>query len=199
MKKWILAVLMGLFLAACANEDAKSSSTDSAFKPYSEADRIELKSVLGQTAVLQRTKNGFKLADSDKILMLDIFGTYCAPCQKEAPHLMDYQLKNSDDFMLIGLIHFEKISDEQIVEKFAKKYNAYYFIANSEENPRLVEQILRDIDYKPALSIPFKVVLKNGEYQVLTDTLGSKTDNKFYLGEVSADIIAKDVAKIKSH
>ena len=119
-----------LFLAAflafsgCSdNEDGTQTSlstqTNSAYKT---GDEITLKSIIGSNATLVRTENGFKLKDSNKILMLDIFGTYCAPCQKEAPHLMDFQLKNADKFMLIGLIHFEDVSDEYVLENFSKKY-----------------------------------------------------------------------------
>lgn len=184
-----------MILTGCSQSDV---SSEPSFKPYKVGDEIELTSVVGAKATLVRSEHGFKLKGSDKIVMIDIFGTYCVPCQKEAPHLMDYQLKNSEDFMLIGLIHFEKISDKDVVENFSKKYNAYYFIANSDENARIVDQILKDIDYKHALQIPFKVVFKNGVYQILTDTLEGKQGNKFYLGSISTDVISKDISRIKS-
>ncbi|QQF51522.1 TlpA family protein disulfide reductase [Campylobacter fetus subsp. venerealis] len=196
MKKLTLILtFLTLFLVGCS---AQKEEEITSFTPYKTGDEIELTSVIGSKTTLVRTQNGFKLKDSDKIVMIDIFGTYCVPCQKEAPHLMDYQLKNSDDFMIIGLIYFENIDDKGIVENFSKKYNAYYFISNSKENPRIVDQILHDIDYKRALQIPFKVVLKNGVYQTLSDTLGDSKTNKFYLGEVSTAVISKDVNRIKS-
>lgn len=185
-----------LALSGCSNEQSNTTQLTQS-NSYKTGDEIELTSIIGSKATIVRTENGFKLKDSDKILMIDIFGTYCAPCQKEAPHLMDFQLKNADKFMIIGLIHFEDVNDEYVLENFSKKYNAYYFIANSKENSKIIDQILNDINYNRALSIPFKVVLKNGKYQSLSDNLNDTVvGNKFYLGEVSTNIISQDIDKI---
>ena len=168
-------IFLGIFTFFLACENSEQSTLHSSpQRVFKENEIIELKSISQASIKLIRTPRGFKLANSDKIIMFDIFGTYCAPCKKEAPHLMDYQLKNQDKFMIIGLIHFEKISDEAIIENFAKKYNAYYFISNSSQNADIIAQILRDIEYKNALEIPFKVVLKDGVYQMLSDNLGER-------------------------
>ena len=83
------------------------------------------------------------------------------------------------------------------LENFSKKYNAYYFISNSKENSKIIDQALNDISYNRALSIPFKVVLKDGKCQNLSDNLGgTTTQNKFYLGEVSTNTISQDIDKI---
>lgn len=201
MKILNLAIILGIFTIffGCENNE-KSENLTKAKRIYKDNEILELKSIAGASIKLIRTPKGFKLANSDKIVMFDIFGTYCAPCKKEAPHLMDYQLKNQENFMIIGLIHFEKISDQEIIENFAKKYNAYYFISNSAQNADIIAQILRDIEYKNALEIPFKVVLKNGVYQMLSDNLGERGGKKalYYLGEVSTDIIAKDIEGLKA-
>ncbi|WP_096027313.1 thioredoxin [Campylobacter lanienae] len=195
--KFIALFLIALFALNGCNQDKTTQTQIEQSNYYKTGDEIELTSIIGTKATIIRTENGFKFKDSDKILMLDIFGTYCAPCQKEAPHLMDFQLKNADKFMIIGLIHFEDVSDEYVLENFSKKYNAYYFIANSKENSKIIDQILNDISYNRALSIPFKVVLKDGIYQSLSDNIdGTAVGNKFYLGEVSTNTISQDIDKI---
>ena len=195
--KFIALFLMALFAPNECNQDKTTQTPIEQSNYYKTGDEIELTSIIGTKATIIRTETGSTLKDSDKILMLDIFGTYCAPCQKEAPHLMDFQLKNADKFMIIGLIHFEDVSDEYVLENFSKKYNAYYFIANSKENSKIIDQILNDISYNRALSIPFKVVLKDGIYQSLSDNInGTTVGNKFYLGEVSTSTISQDIDKI---
>ena len=200
MKKLLLVLLcaFALVFLGCSKNESESYSLGE-YAPFKDGEEISLKSVSGASVSLVRTDKGFVLKGSDKIVMLDIFGTFCAPCKSEAPHLMDYQL-NHDDFMLIGLITFEQISDKDVIEKFIKPFNAYYFIANEgEKNERLISQILADIDYDSALSLPFKVVLKGGKYELLSDNLGERGGKEalYYLGAVSSELVAKDLEKIR--
>lgn len=197
MKKLIslIAVMTSLLFLGCGSE---SSSVPLVKETYKEGDKVEIKSVAGAKITLLRKNGGFVLEDDEsKIILIDIFGTFCVPCQEEAPSLMDFQLQNSDDIMLIGLNYFEEVSDEYVVENFAAKYNAYYFITNSPKNKKIVETIVQDIAYKGTLQVPFKVVLKEGKYQKLTDIYTpSNLENKFYIGKVGLDIIQKDIDKL---
>ena len=200
MKKLLLVLLcaFALVFLGCDKNESESYSLGE-YAPFKDGEEISLKSVSGASVSLVRTDKGFVLKNSDKIVMLDIFGTFCAPCKAEAPHLMDYQL-NHDDFMLIGLITFEQISDKDVIEKFIKPFNAYYFIANEgEKNERLISQVLADIGYDSALSLPFKVVLKGGKYELLSDNLGERGGKEalYYLGAVSSELVAKDLEKIR--
>ena len=200
MKKLLLILLcaFALVFLGCSKNESESYSLGE-YAPFKDGEEISLKSVSGASVSLVRTAKGFVLKGSDKIVMLDIFGTFCEPCKAEAPHLMDYQL-NHDDFMLIGLITFEQISDKDVIEKFIKPFNAYYFIANEgEKNERLISQVLADIDYDSALSLPFKVVLKGGKYELLSDNLGERGGKEalYYLGAVSSELVAKDLEKIR--
>jgi len=183
------------FFIGCDSSTPKASP--SIVEPFKDGDKVELKSVSGAKITLLRKNGGFVIEDDEeKILMFDIFGTFCAPCQEEAPSLMDFQLQNSDNVMLIGLNFFEEVSDEYVVENFAAKYNAYYFISNAASNKRLVETILRDIQYKATLQVPFKVVLKKGVYQNVRDIYTNLPDNKFYIGKVGLDVIQRDIDRI---
>ena len=200
MKKLLLILLcaFALVFLGCDKNESESYSLGE-YAPFKDGEEISLKSVSGASVSSVRTAKGFVLKGSDKIVMLDIFGTFCAPCKAEAPHLMDYQL-NHDDFMLIGLITFEQISDKDVIEKFIKPFNAYYFIANEgEKNERLISQVLADIGYDSALSLPFKVVLKGGKYELLSDNLGERGGKEalYYLGAVSSELVAKDLEKIR--
>ena len=196
MKKFIrlIMITISLLFLGCGSE---TSSAPVVKEAYKDGDKVELKSVSGAKLTLLRKNGGFVIEDDEaKVVLIDIFGTFCVPCQEEAPSLMDFQLQNSDDVMLLGLNFFEEVSDEYVVENFAAKYNAYYFITNSPKNKKLVETIVQDIQYKGTLQVPFKVVLKAGKYQNVTDVYGSNPENKFYIGKVDLDIIQKDIDKL---
>lgn len=198
MKKILFLSIVALtfFFVGCTQESKPESI--SVKETYKEGEKVELKSVSGAKLTLLRKKNGFVIeGNEEKIILIDIFGTFCAPCQEEAPSLMDFQLQNSEDVFLLGLNHLEEVSDEYVVENFAAKYNAYYFISNSPLNKKIVATILQDISYKSALQVPFKVVLKEGMFQNVKDIYGGNPENKFYIGKVPLDVIQKDIDSFK--
>jgi len=194
MRYWkvLIALLLVFAFVGCGVEEGSAS------KPmYKDGDRIVLKSVMGSEIVLLRKNGGFVLeGDESKILILDIFGTFCVPCQKEAANLMDFQLKNDKDALLIAFTYLESVTDKYVIDNFATKFNAYYFIVNSPDNDKIVNTVTDDIEYRQAVQVPFKVVLKDGIYQNITDVHNGSLDNKFYIGEIATEVIEKDIKKI---
>lgn len=186
-----------LFFSGC---DSKSQEDTPLTKEYTTQEQsaymIEDIST-GAKFTLKRVNGGFVLeGHEDKVVMFDMYATYCPPCQKEAPHLTDLQVKYSKDFIIIALNTFEDVPDKYVDDEFRFTYGAYYFISNSKHNKIIIDTVLKDIAYKPAMQIPFKVVLKNGKYQKITDIYGGNPNNKFYLGAVDSGVIEKDLKKI---
>ncbi|MDR0666431.1 MAG: TlpA family protein disulfide reductase [Campylobacteraceae bacterium] len=159
---------------------------------------VELTSVQGAKITIKRVEGGLvQEGKEDNVLIFDIFGTFCEPCKKEAPALMNLQLKYISNMTLIGLSYFEDVNEKYIIENFAKPYNAHYFIAkNSPANKALADTITEDIKYKSLISLPFKVVLKNGKYRNITDIWENKTDNKYYIGAIDTAVVEKDLERI---
>ncbi|MDR0666884.1 MAG: TlpA family protein disulfide reductase [Campylobacteraceae bacterium] len=191
-----MLVMIISLLFGCGEKADKLSDANSSYKI---GDKIVIKSVTNTTVTIVRENSGFKIENSDKILIFDIFGTYCQPCITEAPQLTDFQLKYKDDVLLIGLIYGENVSDKYILENFSKPMDIRHFISNSPENRRIVNNILKDINYPYELAIPFKVVLKNGIYQELTNVFGiTHENNKFYIGKTDMLTLQKDIIKSRS-
>ncbi|MGG7047726.1 MULTISPECIES: TlpA family protein disulfide reductase [unclassified Campylobacter] len=197
MRKFLLTFFALLFIAGCG-DDGKQTVGRVKFEPFKTGEEIALKSVNGKPVTLIRKEKGFVIkGDEGKVLMLDIFGTFCPPCQKEAHEIMQYQLDNIENFMIIGLTHFENVTDEYVVSDFMQKYNAFYYITNDQKiNDRLAEQIVLDIGYQREIALPFKVVLKNGEYQNLTDVDSGAFGVKYYLGGIKMPNMKSDLQKI---
>ncbi|MCR4941733.1 MAG: TlpA family protein disulfide reductase [Campylobacter sp.] len=191
MKKFLVFFISILFIFGC-NENVKQA------QGFKNGEEIELESVFGKKIALVYKNGGFVLKnDEKKVLMIDIFGTFCQPCQSEAPNIMDYQIQNKDKFMLIALTHYEDTTNEQIQQNFSQKYNAFYFISNDQnKNSRIINQIVHDIGYKDEVALPFKVVLKNSKYQNLTDVDSDIFGVKYYLGGVNITRMREDLDKI---
>lgn len=202
MKKTIRAIFAALvcaiFLAGCGEDE--TAKAPAKIEGYKTGEEIALKSVFGKDLTLKRVEGGFVIkGDEDKILMFDIFGTFCPPCQKEAPDLTKFQIDNLNDFTIVALTHFENVTNEYVVENFAQKYNAFYFISNDAKiNDRLAAQILEDIKYERLESVPIKMVLKGGVYQELTDVDSGKPGVKYYYGGIRLDAMTKDYERIKN-
>ena len=202
MKKTIKAIFAALacaiLLAGCGEDETAKAPVK--IEGYKTGEEIALKSVFGKDLTLKRVDGGFVIkGEEDKILMFDIFGTFCPPCQKEAPDLTKFQIDNLNDFTIVALTHFENVTNEYVVENFAQKYNAFYFISNDAKiNDRLAAQILEDIKYERLESVPIKMVLKGGVYQELTDVDSGKFGVKYYLGGINLDAMTKDYERIKN-
>ncbi len=196
MRNWkvFISFALVLFFIGCSGGD------EGTFEKvvYKDGDRLELTSVAGSKIILLRKNGGFvEEGNEGRILILDIFGTFCVPCQEEAANLMDFQLRNDKDILLVGFTFLEEVTDEYVLENFSKKFNAYYFIVNSPANEKMVNTITADIKYKQSVQVPFKVVLKDAKYQKVTDVYNGDPENMFYIGKIETDVIEKDIEKIK--
>ncbi|ENR0323500.1 redoxin domain-containing protein [Campylobacter upsaliensis] len=187
------AFLIAFLFMACASEDVKNELD---FKEFALGEKVLLRSVNGGEKTFLRKEKGFVIeGEEDKILMFDFFGTFCQPCKEEALELSKLWQNNSKHFVIIGLSHFEEVSDEEVL-KFAKDYNAFYFLSNSKEKDRLIAQILKDISYQNMEQLPFKVVLKDGVYQNVSDFWNKGKKVQFYLGKVPSELIQEDINTI---
>ncbi|WP_069637220.1 redoxin family protein [Campylobacter pinnipediorum] len=197
MKKGLLFLIMAIFFIGCSEDKVDNIS---GFKEFKDSEEVVLKGVNGQNKVLVRKNGGFVVkGEENKVVVLDIFGTFCPPCQEEAPGIAKYQLDNQKDFLIIGLTHFENVTDEYVVSDFIQKYNAFYFITNDQSvNDRIAEQVVKDIGYQHEIALPFKVILKNGYYQLVTDNNTGKFGVKYYLGGIKMSRMQSDIERINS-
>jgi thiol-disulfide isomerase/thioredoxin len=70
----------------------------------------------------------FKLSDfKDKVVVLDLWATWCGPCRLEVPHLVELQKEyGAKGVEVIGLTTEDPNSDEEKVRAFAKEFNINY-------------------------------------------------------------------------
>jgi thiol-disulfide isomerase/thioredoxin len=80
-----------------------------------------------------------KLADySGKVLVLDLWATWCGPCKQEIPYLVqianDYKSKGVE---VIGLTSEDPEIHSEVVKKFAEDYKINYSIGWADEEMQM--------------------------------------------------------------
>jgi thiol-disulfide isomerase/thioredoxin len=137
--------------------------------------------------VIEKTSEGFKLKDpKKKILMLDIFATWCPPCQAEASHLASLQEKYKKDILILGVTVESNIPNSKL-ETFRSMHNAHYPLVNSSENMRIIDAVAEKLNVGRDFGIPLMAMYKDGKlvnyYQGATEEEFIESDIKKALGK----------------
>jgi thiol-disulfide isomerase/thioredoxin len=142
-----LAVTLALIGGACKRGDGPTTSSGGGESTPTQATKVEyppLASGLANAEFKLLDGNGtFKVSENKgKVMLLNIWGTWCGPCRAEMPHLVELQEKYRDDgFEVIGLnIGNGQGSPEPIdlIKQFSERMKLNYTIAIS-DNASTVE------------------------------------------------------------
>ena len=87
----------------------------------------------------------------DKIIMLNFWATWCAPCMVEMPHLQEIQNKYKDDLLLIS-ISVDEARDRSKIKPLMKT-GGYDFVVIHDADRSLVNI------YNPSMSLPYSVII----------------------------------------
>jgi len=138
----------------------------------------------GKSYTVEKRGANFTLEEGkDKVVLFDIFATWCPPCRAEVQHLGNLQKKYGDKLIIMGLTIEDDKSNAEL-EEFRKKYRGgEYLIANKADNQKLSRAIASTIGVGQQFPIPLMVLYKNGEYVT------------HYEGATLEEIIDHDIAQ----
>ena len=143
-----------------------------------------------QLVVKKNEQNGFSVEkENGKVIIFDIFATWCPPCQASASHLSSLQEKYKDKLLVIGstVERPEFTKDGKIIndklKEFRIKHNAKYTIVNSDQNLRLNNAITSSLKMGKRYPIPTIVIYKDGKYI------------NHYVGSVQEEFIESDIKR----
>ncbi len=104
MRFMVILLLVGLLLGACSSETEKQTTTVSI---GSALPTIQLLSTSGQ---ITDSQSLFK----DKVVILNLWATWCPPCRKEMPDLIRLsELLPKDNFLVVGISVDNNLDDVQ--------------------------------------------------------------------------------------
>jgi len=82
-----------------------------------------------------------------KVLVLDFYATWCEPCRRSVPHLIEVQKKYEDQGLQVIGLNVGGDGDEEKVPAFAKEFGIQYSLASPDEE--LVTFLMSGVDAIP--------------------------------------------------
>jgi len=158
-KKSILfiSILTLLIFQGCSN-DENSNANDMV-----SANEYVLTGLDKKQYVVKKQGDGFVLDGAKgKVVIFDIFATWCPPCRAAATHLSSLQKKYKDDLVIIGITIEDEILNEKLLE-FRKEYTAEYIMVNSDQNRPLCDAITKELELGDRYPIPTMAMYKDGK------------------------------------
>ncbi len=177
LKKIIFMSLISLsfLFQACGDNQEKQN--------IAAPNQFVLTSTDNKQYIIIQEKDGFILKDApDKLIMFDIFATWCPPCKTSATHLTSLEKKFKDDLVIIGITIEENISNAKLIE-FKKEYDAQYALVNSSDNRPLIDAIASSLDLNGRFPIPLMALFKDAK--LITH----------YIGAVEEEFVESDIKR----
>ena len=175
---------ISLLFTACS-KDKKNETTDA--NSMLSTNEFVLTALTKKQYVVKKTADGFSVDGAqNKVIILDIFGTWCPPCQAEASHLTSLQNKYKDSLLVIGISVDNDVADAKL-QDFRTAHNAQYTLVNSSENGRIIDAVATKLKLGRDFGIPLMVMYKDGKlvnyYQGATEEEFIESDIKKALGK----------------
>jgi len=154
----IVAIFIAIFLTSCSH--SKKSDEESLVAK----NRYTLTDLHQKQYTITKKQNQFIQANTEgKVVLYDLFATWCPPCNALAPHLSSLQKKFPDTLVIMG-VSIEKDISNNALQAFLKKHNASYTLVNSKDNRALASAIASSIGVGSNFPIPLVVMFKDGHY-----------------------------------
>ena len=138
-------------------------------------------SALKHYTVIKQGRNITIKEYPERVIIFDIFATWCPACNVIAPHLENLQQKYKDKLLVVGL-STEQNKPHSYYDAFSKKHHTTYPISNAEDNFMLINRIATDLRQPRQFPIPLIVMYDpKGRYF------------RHYVGAVPEEMIERDI------
>lgn len=176
MKNLLSLLFITLLFTACSSEQHETLDPSLPKKDFVLED-----AALTHYTVIKQGRNVTAKELPGKILLLDIFATWCPACKVEASHLSNIQKTFGKDVQVIGLM----IDENQPIaasKTFATKHHASYPISHASDNQNLAARLAADMQQPRQFPIPLLVMYdQKGNYF------------RHYVGAVPEEMIVRDI------
>jgi len=135
-KKNVLAIVFLMLFAACNSNDTQPT-------PVITSPPTGTTYPMPPTGAASLANMGWEFSDGKrsvfseykgKVLILDFYATWCAPCRDSIPHLIGLQKQYQDQGVQVIGLNVGGPGDEQLVPAFAKEFGIQYPLARPDED-----------------------------------------------------------------
>ena len=191
------SLLIVLFIGGCGDENSTNKNSENKTLEIGSNNkdisnlvsekRFFLNSVENGDIVVVKKGNDFFLENQQtKLVIFDLFSTWCPACKMVAPHLSNLQKQYSKDLLVVGVVVEENKADEDVIA-FKKRYKANYMVVNSTnqkrgyQNFKLSNELATLVRQPRSFPIPLLIMFKDGKYFT------------HYIGAVPEEMIESDI------
>ena len=89
----------------------------------------------------------------DKIVMLNFWATWCAPCMAEMPHLQKIQNKYKDELLLIA-VSVDEARDKSKIKPYIKSRGYDFTVVHDDDRSIMTF-------YNPTMELPYNIILNH--------------------------------------
>ena len=179
IKQSILLILLALALTfqACSKDKTEDANNMISTNEY------VLTALDKKQYTVKKEGHGFVLENAKgKVVIFDIFATWCPPCRASAKHISSLQQKYKDNVVVIGVNIEDNIPNEKLLD-FRKTYTANYTLVNSSRNRPLADAIVTELGLGDRYPIPIMALYKDGKLV------------NHYVGLVQEEFVESDIKK----
>ena len=136
-KKSFLAIACALLFAACNSNDKTTNTPVISSPPTGTTYPMPPTGAAASLNNMGWESNGNRSVFSEykgKVLILDFYATWCAPCRDSIPHLIGLQKKYEAQGLQVVGLNVGGPGDEQLVPAFARQYGIQYPLAQPDED-----------------------------------------------------------------
>lgn len=176
LKHLILAISTLFILGGCSD-----SSNEDELNSLVASSGFNLKDLQNRDYHVEKVGNNFAVEGlEDKVIIFDIFATWCPPCKASAPNVAALQKKYEKEVKIIGLL-IEEDKSNAYVQQFVDKYGADYAISNAKDNNKLARAIAGATGVGQGFPIPLMVMYYKGNYI------------NHYVGAIPEEMVESDI------
>ncbi len=162
----------------------ESNKTDVNHTVIPKNDSFILKDIQNKNLHLSIDRKDISLSDvNQSIVLINLFSTWCPPCQGQIDYLSDLQKKYKKNLFIIGLLVNDSIDKEEL-KAFIKTNYINYFVSNSIENKNIATTISRGLNLGDNYPLPLSILYFHGKYKI------------HYEGAIPVEMLAHDLKDI---